>query len=807
MMAKSHFWVVCDAVEYIKRYGDPTQKAALQTMQLAYGENLPVEDIPTERTAVAHLAGYEAWHTDKFGDLAISMRALPGRSRHEAVGIGFHMFTAFNHFINPYPEGEGPWPVAGGYSYAGSSMRGFDSLVVSGISRYLHGLVDMDNSLVLERIKPRWRDGQAAWEENFQRGLAETRFAPWNVPSCIYYERLLRHHDEPLEVRGPNTHIVGLQFLGPVAHSVADCCSVQHVRSTLGFGHSVWENYVKAKVYNRQIKTDPDLVGRFLTEQPFVRPDETLSEGPLKGRFDLEGFLHGLSLRTAHRLEKSTRMSWKQLWKAEGKFWRRYLTGSTMRDDAAYLYNMAVAGTVHLLERSCSDLVREGVLAPNTGLVSPGKLPDLPRIQDERPEMPLRKLGPDDVPSEEVFAAPLSAAEDLLGFNPIGETVLTDQLRQAKDLLAPGKGDRSDVRRAEALLKEVEWSLADQYRRMDHQTGRHFSPFSVRERIPLDSDISAHFGTGTFRFPSEKECEDAESLEQYMDLSDAHAYRACKLEITQAVAALRHLHNHALQTGDEAAAAGLEQLAREIEGVRAAQLADFSDAFEVREAKAERKEAPATAAISKGIIERLVDTFSFLFEVPVSALATAGAVALLVIFVYPRGMPEEVVGLSSEAWEKPPALRMMGARKLIPKVEGIPARAKTRAAVVIRFKYFGDSLSQKFINEAYQAVAPTRKTKCKYEFLDPLKMKEVLSKEVAARAGAPVVMRELRKNAAVDKALVVTIEADGLGFDVKSEAADLDTGSSRVILNRKDVSKTDLRSVLRESAKLAFPVD
>ncbi len=811
MMAKSHFWVVCDAVDYIQRCGNPTQKAALQTFQLAYGERGSVAEIPSHRTAVAHLVGYEAWHTDKFGDLAISMRTFPRGNRREAVGIGFNMFTAFNHFINPYPETDGPWPGAGGYSYNSSSMRGFDSLVVTGISRYLQGLVDVEKSLVLDRIRPRWTGGETAWDENFSKGLNDTRFAPWNVLAGTYYRLLLRHHHDPLEVRGPNSHIVGLQLLGPVAHAVTDCCSVQHVRSTLGFGHSVWENYIKAKVYNRQIKTDPDLVGRFLLEEPFVRPDDRLSDGPLKGRFDLEGFLRGLSMRTAHRLEESTRMTWKQLWKAEGKFWRRYLTGSTMRDDAQYLYNMAVAGTVRLLERSCGDLIAEEVVDPSTGLVDPGKMPDLKRIQDEHPEMPSRRRGPEDVPSEEVMSVPLSAAEDLLGFVPIGETHLTGQLKSAVEALAPGKDGRSDARHAEALLKDVEWSLTDQYRRMEHETGGKFSPLSVRERIPLDSDLSAHFGTGTFRLPSEKECDDPESLEQYIDLSDAHAYRAGKLELTQRVAALRHLHNQALQAGEEETAATLERLAGDLEAVRGAQWADFSESFELSPGRRVGEENGAVQAaetnMSKGLIARMVDRLSFFFEVPVTALATAAAVALLLIFVYPRGMPEQVVGLSTETWKKPHKLKLMGAGKLVPKAPETPAPAKVHAAVLIQFKYFGDSLNQKLVNEAYHAVAPTRAIRAKYDVLDPAKMKELLAGEKGTKVTAKAATSKLHKQAGVNRMLVVTVEAHGREFNVRSRVTDPETGSSKVVLSRKNVSRAELTSVLGESAKLAFPPD
>ena len=84
MMSKVHFWIVCDAVDYIKRFGDERQRTALQTFQLAYGEKKSIEEIPAAETAVEYLAGFESWQTDKFKDLSLRMRILPGVVKHAA---------------------------------------------------------------------------------------------------------------------------------------------------------------------------------------------------------------------------------------------------------------------------------------------------------------------------------------------------------------------------------------------------------------------------------------------------------------------------------------------------------------------------------------------------------------------------------------------------------------------------------------------------------------------------------------------------------------------------------------------------
>ncbi len=71
MNGRVHYWIVCDAVAYIKAHGDELQKLALQGFELSYGQKKSVEEIPSGKTAIERLAGFESWHTDKFGDLSI----------------------------------------------------------------------------------------------------------------------------------------------------------------------------------------------------------------------------------------------------------------------------------------------------------------------------------------------------------------------------------------------------------------------------------------------------------------------------------------------------------------------------------------------------------------------------------------------------------------------------------------------------------------------------------------------------------------------------------------------------------------
>ncbi|MEI7449271.1 MAG: hypothetical protein WCJ75_06575 [Desulfomonile sp.] len=806
MMGKSHFWVVCDAVAYIKKQGNEAQKTALQTFEIAYGENKPVDSIPPHETAVERLAGFESLHTDKFGDLALTFRSLPGGGKTNITGLGFHMFTAFNHFINPYPDTDASWPSASGYAYTASSMKGFDSLVVKGISEHLSGLVDVENSLVLDRIKFFWKDGIDAWNTNFEQDLSGTKFAPWNVLARFYHTNLLCNHYEPLEVRGPNEHIVGLQLLGPLVHAASDACSVQHVRSSLGFGHSVWENYLKSKVYNRQINVNAKLVSQFLSEEPF-EPSPIVSEGPLEGRFDVGVFIYMLAARTADRLQESTSQTWSQLWKEGDKFWRNYLLGSTMRDDAHYLYNMAVAGTVHVIVKSYEDMVNQGILLPERGLLHREKMPDLPRIQHDIPQLPTKKTI-DGLPSEEVMPVPFSNARDLLGFDPTGRSNIQHLVSNVSELLSKITHEKLDTGRIKRVFKDIEKELIEQYVRMADRVGEGFCPLRAVEKLPLDSDLSAHFGTGTFRMPSSEECDDPRSLAQYIDLSDAHAYKANKLQLTQLVAGLKFYRmkfeqQEGVVSRIDKITSGLEQL-RDVGQHDAA--AEAFDLVTPRVAMKSRvggpREASPVDSKTRNIFSAFQEWIAPLFQVPVAALATVAAAALLVVVMFPRGVPEPVMGLSSEKWDKP-QLMLMAPKSLPLKAEPAHETPKLRMAMIINFKNFKEPINQETVDSSYRSIKPTAAMEREYDILSPYKFKEAVDQGEISTHNLQETMDGLVK-LGVSRALVLTVTARGNLFEVETDLKNLETGQTLNVITKNDISRDDLPSVMRKSIQEQF---
>lgn len=806
MMSKVHFWIVCDAVEFIKKFGNASQKRALQAFQIAYGERKSVDEIPRGRTAVEYLAGFESWQTDKFKDLSLSLRALPGGAKHDVTGLGWNHFTAFNHFINPYPEEQSGWPNGNGYSYSTSSMTGCDSLVVQGISRCLHGVVDLDASPVLERIRHFWRSGDSAWKDNFERGLSATKFAPWSVLSQVYYSHLLLSHYEPLEVRGANQYIVGLQLLGPVLHAVADACSPQHVRSALGFGHSIWENYVKSRVYQGHIGIDEELVRSFLSEEPFALSVQ-VQGGALKDMFDVEDFVRRLSVRTANKLMESSSKSWQDLWQTEGEFWRRYLTGATMRGDAHQFYNLAVAGTVHALERSCADLVARGVLTWDQGLAGPRKLPDLSLAQKDLPEFPMKQRREKDPPPEEVMAVPYSHSSDILGFDPIGVSSLGDLLREVLRTGGRKWGDKSHRQARSHLLKEVELAVTDQYLKMADRAGREFCPLKIVESIPVVSDLSAHWGTATFRMPSARECDEPELFRRYMELNDSHMYIAHTLQLTQAISALRY---YATKLGSQSATASkLAFIASEVERFRDEEFGELADDFSVASAPSREQERDSLGFVRAAEPETLRSTLARAWEkvssaftlMPKMALATVAAAALLLIIIPPRGEPpEQILGLSSEPW-KASDLRLMGPRPVpkTPYAQKAPEAEKTLLVILIYFRNFPRPIDQKLIDDAYQAARPTRAVDRRFNVVKPDEVKVAVEKERIDTRNVTETAKGLQGSLKVQEALIVTISARGESMDIECRLTDAGTGEVIRAETRSSVPEKELMSVLRNS--------
>jgi hypothetical protein len=155
--------------------------------------------------------------------------------------------------------------------------------------------------------------------------------------------------------------------------------------------------------------------------------------------------------------------------------------------------------------------------------------------------MPHKVLSDDDAPAEETRPDPLRKASDLLGFDPSNDVDIQELINQFEALyVKSGRHDRRG-RDFEDLLDKIETTEIKEYELQAQQAGGPFCPLRSMERIPINSDVSAHFGVETFRLPSLSECKDPALFSEYMDKLDEHSEVAHKLELTTCAASLAHL--------------------------------------------------------------------------------------------------------------------------------------------------------------------------------------------------------------------------------------------------------------------------
>jgi hypothetical protein len=769
MMAKVHYWVVCDAASYIKSHGTDLQTRALQAFENAYGNGRVVQECPAGGTALEFLAGSEARHTDKFGDLSLAIRALPWGAKTHITGLGWHKFTAFNHFINPFPLQESRWSVTDGYSYESSSKGGVDVAVMKGISDLLRGGVDPVHSLVVPRIGEHWTGGESAWSGSSHENLAQTVFAPWNVLAQFYYSQLLHKHFEPLEVNGPNQSIVGLQLLGPVLHAAADACSPQHVRPALGLGHQVWENFLQSKLHHRAIGLEPEIVAQILSEEPFLTV-KSVTEGQMRGAFDVQSFLLRLAAKTAATLQSSwSAKSWTEIWEAGPDFWKRYLSSERMNYDARLLYNQAVAGTAHLVAQSFADLVRVGALDPEGGLKSSSRLPDLPLVQRETADSLSMSRRGEEVPSEESRKIPLLEARNLIGFDPMDGGALQaalDDVNKCFAALESSGGDKCDLQPALANLED---NLTRRFLKAAEVRGSRFCPISSIENNGLDADVSAHFGLGTFRLPSLKECDDPALFRSYMEAVNHYEFKASKIQLTQCLAALQSYADRfgALGSWESDFQTLLGRIRAERDRGLPRPGADcrpsvgslISSGVEAA-TKIQRETTRRAESISRSVSE----WFGSLFSIPVAAFATAALTLLVAVSVFKGGAEPPTMARSIAKWESKP-LSLMAPQA---HTKGLEA-TRPKLAVVVYLRNFTQPVPEGFVDGLYNAAKPPVHVLRKYDALSPADVTEAAQRGTIPGVKRPDAAERLFETLGLSRGLLITVEKSGALFNVEAE--------------------------------------
>jgi hypothetical protein len=162
----------------------------------------------------------------------------------------------------------------------------------------------------------------------------------------------------------------------------------------------------------------------------------------------------------------------------------------------------------------------------------------------------------------------------------------------------------------------------------------------------------------------------------------------------------------------------------------------------------------------------LLAWFSSLFRMPVLAIGSAAAVAvLLVVFLYPRHPPGSMLALSSVSWEA----------DLTTKVPTL-SRDRERVALVILLKDFKTPMSQPRIDNLYEALKPDELEQKRYDLVTPSRIKEALGGVASTSTPLQETVDALRKKLGVQRVVVVSLVSEKNQIMITGESMDAASG-------------------------------
>ena len=361
------------------------------------------------------------------------------------------------------------------------------------------------------------------WNANFfdPTEIRDTHFPPVGALAEAYYSSLLLHHSEWMRVDGPDdsAQLFGLQHLGPVLHAIADACVPQHVLGSMALRHQDWENWLESSYQLTVVAPDNAQISAFLNGEPFTG-NYIWTGGDLSGCFPASFIVSRIAGIAADRLCASTGKSYQELWQSKQDFWDAYMSSPNLWHDATYLYNLAVAGAVHAIERASEDLKARGMIETDTG--APVKTSQLHSKVTKR------------IPASALLSQPGAAAEFVLGFPPSPEFGLAGEF--ARFMAEWDNVARAKPAEVTTSLQAMQIGISKEYDRRAELEGHGFSAFQAARRSREKFEVSSAFGLGTFRLPTKEECAGRVLSKAYMDRLDAHAYKACLVNMTVALA-------------------------------------------------------------------------------------------------------------------------------------------------------------------------------------------------------------------------------------------------------------------------------
>lgn len=192
---------------------------------------------------------------------------------------------------------------------------------------------------------------------------------------------------------------------------------------------------------------------------------------------------------------------------------------------------------------------------------------------------------------------------------------------------------------------------------------------------------------------------------------------------------------------------------------------------------------PETAELGRSAIARLRELIASMLPRPMLAVASAAAVALLVIFLYPESEVQQIIGLSTIDWQRPDSsevkltpksLRLMGPSRSY----AVPGDPRPRVAVFLIFSGFEPPCPQETIDSLYRSLSPSRQISKYVELIPPSQVKEVLIPLLARSTDPALLADNLLEKLNLQAVLHLRITAGDCGHQIQGEMRNAATRES-----------------------------
>jgi hypothetical protein len=175
-----------------------------------------------------------------------------------------------------------------------------------------------------------------------------------------------------------------------------------------------------------------------------------------------------------------------------------------------------------------------------------------------------------------------------------------------------------------------------------------------------------------------------------------------------------------------------------------------------------------------------------LFRSPAWAVGMAAVAVVLVVILYPREIPQQLIATSAVTWED------------VAKPKAFQPGAK-RTAIIMSLKDFQPPLSQKRIDSLYTAIAPTMELYERYQIITPATVRDAVKKGAIDPSDRSATLDGLREKMGVTVAVFVTVKSRAEASSIEAELVDAKTGNVIKKLSEPMVADKDLESGIRHA--------